>query len=73
MIWLWILVGLAAFLALLCLMRLQLQADFEETVSLVLRIGPVSLQLLPQKRSLRRSKKKLRKNKVKHRAALWKN
>ena len=50
MIWLWILVGLAAFFALLCLMRLHLQADFEETVSLVLRIGPVSLQLLPQKK-----------------------
>ena len=49
MLWLWILGGLAALLILVCLLRLQLLADFDETASLVLRIGPVPIRLLPQK------------------------
>lgn len=46
---LWILIVFAALLVLLCLLRLRLQADFEETASLVLQVGPIPIQLLPRK------------------------
>jgi len=47
MLWLWILIVLTALFVLLCLLRLHLRADFQETASLILRIGPIPIQLLP--------------------------